>query len=488
MVNDRYYLKCITFGRAKEGLRADFQRQLKEMQQEIGFEYIRFHGLFHDDMAVYDEDENGNPILWFGYIDKLFDFLLSVHIKPFVELSFMPLKIATVPNTVFWWKANGCPPTDYEKWHYLVQETVKHLTKRYGEDEVKTWYFEVWNEPNLSFFFQGTKEEYFKLYQVSVDAVKSVCKEYRVGGPSSSGADFREELVYVRDFIKFCKEHNLPVDFISAHPYPTYWPLDVAGNQHMGYMKKEVTVEQLDHIREIVDHSPYADAEIHLTEWSSSPSSRDLIHDTPFLATFIIHNITHNFGKVDSIGFWTFTDIIEENGPGRIPFHGGFGLINADGVKKPGYWAYWMLSKLGDEVLEIRDDCVVTKRGDDYQVILYNFCYYKKEFADGDRSQLKDTDRDHVFDEKEITVDLKLDLTGEYEETVYELNQETSAVHNWIKMGAPQYPSLQQIEELKESSQPLTKTRIISEYNISQKLAPHEVKLYLLRKMPDAIV
>lgn len=478
MINDKYYKKCITFGRAGEGLRADFQEQLRELQSEIGFEYIRFHGLFHDDMAVYDEDKNGKPVLWFGYIDKLFDFLLSVHIKPFVELGFMPGKIATVKNTVFWWQANGCPPTDYDKWHYLVNETVKHLTERYGANEVKTWYFEVWNEPNLGSFFRGTQEEYFRLYEVSVDAVKSICKDYRVGGPSTSGADFREGLGYLKAFIDFCYSKKLPVDFFSAHPYPTCWALDEEGTEHMGYISKEICIEFLDNIKNIVDNSPYPNAEIHLTEWNSSPSPRDLIHDTPFMTPFILYNITQNFGKADSLGFWTFTDIFEENGPGKLPFHGGFGLINAEGIKKSSYWAYWLLNKLGDNIIEITDNFIITKQNDEYRIIIWNYCYYTDEFANGDRKRLTDTERDAVFNLKNIEIDITLD--GTYTGTVYTLDESTCAYHNWLRLNAPEYPTQNEIDILKANSKP--KEEQITLSDITEIMKPHEVKMYLIRK------
>lgn len=479
MKKDGYFKKCITFGRAREGLRADFQEQMRELQNEIGFEYVRFHGLFHDDMAVYDEDENGNPILWFGYIDKLFDFLLSVNIKPFVELGFMPIKIATVPNTTFWWKANGCPPTDYDKWHYLVNETVKHLTNRYGIDEVKTWCFEVWNEPNLGSFFRGTKEEYFKLYTVSVEAVKSVCKDYRVGGPSTSGADFREELGYLKSFIDFCSNEKLPIDFFSAHPYPTCWALDGDGTEKMGYISKDICTEFIDNIKGIVDASSYPNAEIHLTEWNSSPSPRDLIHDTPFMAPFILYNLTQNFNKIDSLAFWTFTDVFEENGPGLIPFHGGFGLINADNIKKPAYWAYWLINKLGDDVVEISDNYIITKQDDALQIIIWNYCYYTDEFAGGDRSKLTDITREDVFNLKDITVNIP--LNDEYNATVYTLNENTSAYHNWLKIGAPTYPTQKEIEILKEQSKPIREEQTLS--SISEALLPHEVKMFILNKI-----
>ncbi len=481
MKNDRYYQKCITFGRAAEGLRADFQQQLIELQNEIGFEYVRFHGIFHDDMAVYRE-ENGEPKLWFGYIDKLFDFLLDNGLKPLLELGFVPTELATVPDTVFWWHANGCPPNDYDKWAFMVNGTVKHLVERYGLDEVKTWYFEVWNEPNLGSFWRGTQEQYFKLYEVSVPAVKSLCPDLRVGGPSVSGADFRDGLNYFKEFICFCEKKNLPIDFFTAHPYPTYWPLDIDGNEKLGYMDKDKCTEFIDNLKCIVEASPYKNAEIHLTEWNSSPSPRDYIHDTPFEAPFILYNNTQNFGKIDSLGYWAFTDIFEENGPGEQPFHGGFGLINADGIKKPSYWAYYFLSMLGDEIVEITDNHIITKHGEDYQVIVWNYCHYTDEFAEGDRSKLTLTSRDDVFNNKTEHINISLNLNGEYKQTEYTLNESTSAFHNWVKLGAPQYPSRNQVKLLKEQSKPIISEKNITEFGIDITLQQHEVKMYMLKK------
>ena len=482
MNNNRYYQKCITFGRAAEGLRADFQEQLKEIQAEIGFRYVRFHGIFHDDMAIYSEDENGNPVLWFGYLDKLFDFLLEQGLKPMLELGFVPTKLATVPNTVFWWHANGCPPTDYDKWCFLLRGMLEHMAERYGLAEMKSWYFEVWNEPNLSSFWRGTQEEYFKLYQVSADVIKSFCMELKVGGPSTSGADFRENLAYLKDFISFCDRRNLPVDFFSAHPYPTYWPLDTAGNRQMGYMGKDICAEFFTNIGNIVRSSSYPDAEIHLTEWNSSPSPRDLVHDTPFEAPFILYNITQNFGKIDSLGYWTFTDIFEENGPGTQPFHGGFGLINSDGIKKPSYWAYWFLSRLGDEIMEIASNHIITRRMEDYQIIVWNYCYYTDDFAKGNRSRLSLSGRDEIFNNKLENISLNIKLDGKYKQTVYVLDKNASAVHNWINIGAPQYMTPDQVKILKGKSRPLEAVNTVSEFSLDVDLKPHEVRMYILSK------
>ncbi len=484
MKNDRYYTKCITAGRAGEGLRADWQEQLKILQEEIGFEYIRFHGIFHDDMAIYDEDENGNPKFWFGYFDKLFDFLLSVGLRPIFELGFMPDKLKANNETLFWWKAHTCPPNDYDKWALLVSETINHAIDRYGLDEVKKWRFEVWNEPNLGSFWHGTQEEYFKLYKYSVNAIKAIDKDLLVGGPSTSGADFRENLSYLKDLVKFCENENLPVDFFTAHPYPTYWPLDIDGNEQMGYMGKDICREFLDNIKNIVSSSKFKGAEIHLTEWNTSPSPRDLIHDTEFPASFILYNITQNFDKVDSLGFWTFTDIFEENGPGEQPFHGGFGLINQDGIKKPAYYAYKFLSELGDEIISIDNNKILSKTDDDYTFILWNYCYYKDEFAKGNRSKLTLTNRDEVFENKTEEINVTIELKGKYTLETYTLGKETSALHNWVKIGAPQYPTVEQINTLKNQSVPkFSRENITNSFSKEYNLKPFEVVMLKFKKI-----
>lgn len=487
MQNSRYYQKCITAGRAAEGLRADWQQQLRELQREIGFSYIRFHGLFHDDMAIYQENEDGSPRFYFGYFDKLMDFLQSVSLKPLLELGFMPSQLAVQRDTVFWWHANGSPPTSYEKWAMLVETTVRHAIERYGLEEVKTWYFEVWNEPNLGFFWRGTQAEYFRLYEVSVRTIKNICPDLRVGGPSTSGADFREDLHYLQEFIGFCQKHNLPVDFFSAHPYPTYWPLDTAGNKQMGYMEADANQKHLSRIRQIRDHSPYPQAKIHLTEWNSSPSPRDLIHDTPFMAPFILYNISTNFDKVDSLGFWTFTDVFEENGPGEQPFHGGFGLINADGIKKPSYWAYWFLSQLGDEIISAEEDRILSRDGEDYVLLVWNFCYYQKSFALGDRRMLSLECRDAVFETRTHKVELEVDMGGSFTQETYTLDQSSSALHNWVKAGSPQYPSREMIRQLQADSAPRCQSRAadpaVSVYRETLELQPHEAKMIRLKKV-----
>ena len=154
-----YWEECVGSCRAYTALREDYRKQLIKAHEELGFKYVRFHGLFNDDMSVclekpsYDPAVPGEIIYNFVNIDNIFDFLLSIGMKPFVEIGFMPECLASGKETAFHYKGNITPPADYSKWNNLIRAFIEHLGERYGIEEIRSWFFEVWNEPNLSFFW-----------------------------------------------------------------------------------------------------------------------------------------------------------------------------------------------------------------------------------------------------------------------------------------------------------------------------------------------
>ncbi|MBR0270359.1 MAG: glycoside hydrolase [Prevotella sp.] len=381
-------------GRVNEGLRTSWVEQLRTVHDECGFQYLRMHGLFDDDMCVYFEDRKGNPIYNWQYIDEVFDRMLQIGVRPFVELSFFPELIAKENSLRQMWYRN-CVSYDAQripKWEGLVEAFTRHVVERYGLDEVRQWYFEVWNEPNLNFypkagFFDGTKSDYFNLYRLSARAVKSVDSQLRVGGPATSNfvPDNRYEGevydanksrfygqdqinkqqwkgAWIEEFLQFCAKEQLPVDFISCHPYPTDYALDpVAGKSKDAVRYMKALSDDMAWLRRTIAASAYPKAEIHLTEWSTSPSSRDPMHDNLPPAAFIVKGVLDNLDGSNSLMYWTFTDIFEEKGGGQTPFHGGFGMITFQGWKKPSFHAYRMLNQLGNQILNYSDPVCVTR-------------------------------------------------------------------------------------------------------------------------------
>ncbi|PTY07528.1 glycoside hydrolase [Opitutaceae bacterium EW11] len=378
----RMYNLCVGAGRANEGLRADWQRQLRRVREECGFRYIRFHGLFCDDMGVYFENK-GRPVYNWQYIDELFDFLQSIGMKPFVELGFMPSGLASGSQTIFWYRGNVTPPRDYAKWEAFIAAFVQHCTERYGRDEVRSWYFEVWNEPNLDGFWMGNpakkpyeewsvgaRAEYFKLYASTARAVKSVDQAYKVGGPATAGEGWIDET------LAYCAETKAPIDFVSTHSYATMSGyLDENGNAGTVFSPdRESITAGVKKVRAKIDQSPFSHLPLHYTEWSASYTPSDPIHDNYVSAAFILDKIRHIGAAADSMSYWTFTDIFEEAGPRATPFHGGFGLLNYEDLAKPSFFAYQFLNRLGGTQLACSDaDSFVCRDGAAVQALFWDF-------------------------------------------------------------------------------------------------------------------
>ena len=447
---DTSFKECVGAGRANEGLRADWQDQLREVQRECGFKYIRMHGLLTDDMGVYKEDAHGNPIYNWQYIDKLYDFLLSIDIKPLVELSFMPDALASGKRTIFWWKGNVTPPKSYAKWGDLIRHLVTHFQERYGHDEVKTWFFEVWNEPDLhDAFWTGTKADYFKLYTVTAEAIKSVSPDYQVGGPATAIGQWDES------FINYCYTNHVPLDFVSTHTYGVKSGyLDATGqrgtvidsdpNSVIGRMVGE---------REMIDHSLMLNLPLYFTEWSSAYTPTDFMHDTYQQAAFILSKVKGAYRSVNAMSYWTFTDIFEENGPRMRPFHGGFGMINYEDLKKPAFYAFKFLNELGPTelvdtdlaswVCKCPDGCV--------QTLFWNYTPDVPPEGMNDQQFY-----DHIIPAKSIDP-VVLRIThlpaGSYSLKIYQTGYQVNDVFTrYLEMGAPSQLTPIQVQILREQS------------------------------------
>jgi xylan 1,4-beta-xylosidase len=441
------YNECIGAGRANEGLRADWQQQLAYVKKECGFRYIRMHGLLTDDMGVYSEDRKGNPQYNFMYIDALYDFLLSIGIKPFVELGFMPNALASGDKTIFWWHGNVTPPKDYNKWEALIKNLVMHFTERYGADEVKTWYFEVWNEPNLTpWFWTGTQEEYFKLYQYTARAIKSVNPEYKVGGPATAGAAWEAEL------IDFCVKNNVPIDFITTHAYGVdQGYLDEYGNRGTRLSPNPMALAQdVLQSRVEINSSAKPDLELHYTEWSSSYTPSDPIHDSYHEAAYLLNKLKQAGDAAQSMSYWVFTDIFEEAGPRFTPFHGGFGLLTIQGINKPAFYAYQFLNRLGNIELVNNDASSWACKDEigNIQVLAFDYTYTLP--ADSINNQDYYIRNLPSKNKEKLKINIKNIPEGSYTLIVYKVGYRCNdAYTSYYDLGRPNQLTKQQVEQIK---------------------------------------
>lgn len=428
----RPFLMCVGSCHAATALREDWRRQMEKCRRDIGFTFVRFHGLLDDDMSVCRE-EAGRIVYSFHNVDSIFDFLLGIGMKPFVELSWMPGCIASGTRCAFHYRGNVTPPKDYSLWRDLVRTLTRHLVDRYGSREVSAWYFEVWNEPNLEYFWTGSQEEYFRLYREAARAVKEVDGGIPVGGPATA----RNE--WITDMISFCEREGVPLDFISTHHYPTDIALEEErGNRRVVALRRGILASMARTAREQAGKYP-----LHYTEWNSSPSSRDPMHDEPFAAAFIVKTAVDTAPFVQSYSYWTFSDIFEELGFPSLPFHGGFGLLTIHGVPKPSYRAFQLLRMLGSERLPVRSDspqsmleCVATREEGAVMLLFYN------HNAAG-----------LPLERERARIDVR-GLIRASEITLYRIDEDhANAVKSWKAMGSPEYPDASVLSKLIEASE-----------------------------------
>lgn len=351
-------------GRAILTLRESYRNDLRAVKRVTDFQYVRFHAILHDEVGVYNEDEHGDPVYNFAYVDEIYDGLLKNGVRPVIEISFMPKKLAFNPDALhpFWYKQNVSPPKSLERWDGLITAFARHLIERYGADEVAQWYFEIWNEPNIDFWGGIPREKsYFELYDHSATALKDVSARLRVGGPATAAA------AWVDDFIKHAVEHHVPVDFISTHGYADDTVEDLFGT-HEDIPMDDRVCRAVAKVRNQIQSSMMPKLPLLWTEWNV-PGMKEA-RDTSYVGPALANTIRECDGIVDALSFWTFSDVFEEGGPIPKPFLGQFGLRAKGGINKPSYYDFGLLHKLGEKrIANSNPDVLVTRRKDGELVI-----------------------------------------------------------------------------------------------------------------------
>lgn len=356
--------RCVGTGRTREVLHADYRDSLAVIQDEIGFAATRAHGLFHDDMGLvrrWEHEGRSGTRYGFSYVDLVIDTWLEAGLQPFLELGFMPAALASGPETVFWWKGNITPPADHAEWAALVRAMMRHLIDRYGLEQVRQWPVEVWNEPNLPHFWLDADEAaYHRLYSVTSRAVKEVDAELQVGGPAiSPGSD-----EWLPRFADFVERDGAPCDFVSKHAYTTGPAQRVPFGVYQTLRAPQDLLEQFSSPQHLLAGSVLEGLPVHITEFSSSYRPDNPIHDTAYQAAYLAPVLARGGEYVESFSYWTLCDVFEEEGVPLAPLHGGFGLLGHRQLRKPAFHLYSFMARMGEDVLALGDDHLVTCRAD----------------------------------------------------------------------------------------------------------------------------
>jgi xylan 1,4-beta-xylosidase len=450
-------------GRAVLALRESYRNDLRAVKSVTDFRYVRFHAILHDELGVYTEDEHGNAVYNFNYIDQIYDGLLKNGVRPVVEISFMPKKLAFNPDALhpFWYKQNVSPPKSMERWDDLIVHLGRHLVERYGEDEVAQWYFEVWNEPNIDFWGGIPRDEsYFDLYAHTARALKSVSPRLRVGGPATAAA------AWIPEFLAFMSENKVPVDFVSTHAYA-----DEPVSRLLGTNEEIATEDRIGavvaKVRHQIDASPTPHLPLLWTEWNVNGESD--ARETPYVGPAVANVIRECDGNVDYLSFWTFSEVFEEDGPARAPFH-YFGLRAMNGINKPAFYDFALLHQLGTQRLANSARNALVTRLDDGSLAIAVWNLVDPGVAGHDQ---------------EVTLHLSA-VTPDATVSLQRVDGTHSNVMPlYVKMGSPVSPIEKQVDELNRATalEPPEHLRL-SNGALHLTLAPNAL---VLLKVPHAL-
>jgi xylan 1,4-beta-xylosidase len=419
-------------GRAILSLRDSYRQDLRTVHQATGFDYVRFHAIFHDEVGVYDEDKDGKPVYNFSYVDQIYDGLLANGVRPFVEISFTPKKLASrMDYHAFWYKQIVSPPKDYAKWDALITAFAQHLVERYGIQEVSKWYFEVWNEPNIDFWTGRPAEQtYFELYDHTARALKAVDAKIRVGGPATAQA------AWVDDMIAHAAKDNVPLDFVSTHVYGNDVSNDVFHKQ-VPVAPHQMVAAAVKKVHDQIKASARPDMPLIWSEYNATYMNEQAITDSIYMGPWMADTIRQCDGMTQMMSYWTFSDVFEEQGVIKTPFYGGYGLLAEDGIPKPAFDAFKLLHGLGTERIAVSgDDVLATRRKDGTLVVAaWNLV---EPGAQG----------------SEKTIRLEVRGGKATHASVWRVDaQHGDTLTAWKKMGEPKYPTQQQVKELRRAAE-----------------------------------
>ena len=420
-------------GRAVLSLREAYRSDLKQVKAVTQMQYVRSHAIFHDEIGLYSEDRDGNPIYNFTYIDQIYDGLLENGVRPFVELSFMPRQLAAAPiEHPFWYKPIVAPPRDWSRWEELIYSFARHLIDRYGIDEVAQWYFEVWNEPNIDFWAGQPKEStYYELYDHSARALKRVNTRLRIGGPATAQA------AWVGRFIRHCVDSGTPVDFVCTHVYANDTAQNIFGSNE-SITRRDMVGRAVRKVYDEVKGSPRPELPIHWSEYNASYMNEVIVTDSPFMGPWLANTIRECDGLVSTMSYWTFSDVFEEQGVARTQFYGGFGLIAQGGIPKASFNAFRLLHMLGDERLSGNFESIIATRRPDGSLAIAVWNYAPPgETGAVERMALEFK---NLHKQKLVRIHYVDRTRG-------------SALTAWEAMGMPRFPSHEQQQSLRNSAE-----------------------------------
>lgn len=458
--------RFLSVGRAFACLRSDVQMQIRQAKVDYDFEYLRFRDIFSDDLYVYYEDENKEPIYSWQSLDNVFDFIISLGVKPFSEIGYMPNKLASRKQFSGWqYHPNVSFPKSIERWTALIRQFLTHYIERYGISEVRTWYFDFWTSPDLKVknpYWNEDMDSFFQFYKATYDTFLEVDDKLRLGSPNFSTIS---GFPWYEAFFQFCYANHIFPSYVSIHIYgcelkgtPSLTEsLSDINSESFSISNQNYIHEQLKVLHQIMNRCGFRSLDVIVSDWNLSFLPKDLIRDTCYMGPFIAHTYAQTLSQVKGMCYWSLSDIHEDAFPESRLFSGGPGMMDYHGLKKASYNTISLIGKLGNHILDRGGNYLFTQRGRNYQLLIFNLIKFDYMFSLIDKSAIDEKHRYHIYSNNDnLYLNLMLHLPkGTYYIKKYEVNRSYGSAYDiWGQMGFPHVLRKDMEDYIRDSSAP----------------------------------
>lgn len=488
----------VSVGQASDLLLADVQTMLKKAHQMLSYEYIFFNGILSDNLYLYQENIRGEVTYNFAFVDRILDFLESIKLKPMISLSYMPRDLAQNPSH-YLFNHLVSEPKDLNLWCDLIKNLMSHLVDRYGINEVKTWRFSVWHQPNTPTRLFGFSKitDFYEFYKQTRGIVKAYSPEISFGLPCMYYQDEASDEELIIGMLTWCKEQDCVPDYFNYTFYDAV--LDHARNKtkdSFGFVDSMILNPKPDGLKQAIAHMTrirrtckLESLPIYVSEWNNTPSQQDYLNDTCYKSCYIAKNILENYDKLDGLSYWSLTDLMAEHALPNELFFGGLGLFTVNGIPKASFYAMTLIRQLGNTFLSRGDNWFATKTDRDIRIITYHYRHYSELYTVGERFDMTQKDRYTMF---ESSNDLKLSIAIKdlpdkmYRIKEYILNRDYgSSFDTWSRSGSLEFDSEEDYEYLEQTSKPKLHsyyaTSVDGALNIDVTMKILEVRLIIIK-------
>jgi len=476
--------RLINAGTALDLSRSVFQEHIVYLKENLHFDYVRFWDLYSPDMLI--DVHAPRDTINFGRLNFVLDFLVSNEIKPYIELGVKPIRLLRTTNDALMEiprEVQFHSLDEMENFYYVL---VKHLVKRYGPEEVGTWYFERWKRESLryldySFNFEPHTEEqhmdYFEKFDAVAGGIKRGLPNAQIGGGGFSLQHYGQN--GLRNLLETWKKYKYQPDFISLNCFP--YQLERDGNTYFERKSTDVhfVKNNVEILTKIIKEAEFEVSEIHVSEYNLSLSNRNVINDYYGKGAFLMQTLIDCVDCVDMMGYWLGSDIYADLHDSRDFLFGGVGLLNKTGIPKPAFYAFDFLNKMYKYLWGKGDNFVVTENGNgSWRIACHNFKKYNYRYYLSSEDKINIDDIPFmVEDENPLQLHIKFEniKNGIYTIKTYTINQNYGSIQDeWVRLGME---SDLNIDELEYINRICTPQLAIKKYSVDKNVMG--LKIYL---------